>query len=381
MPVEHKSLIMNGMKFPLKGVFNASRQGNFTFEIFKKSIDVGKDLIRTNVQWMSRLHRILPLLGLIIGLTSFTLQTVIIILDRNRHLPTKIAATFIFLSMMGLAIGGFVLADSAPIVATALALAISILNFSVDLFKFFSNLYDYRKNKHNFSQITKEDIKKERLKRDEQLLSEQAQLAEQLKEQLRAFRAASEQADEKLNAKIIKQIHIILFHLVKKNEKIQSICSPEIPLQREIAKQSQELTIAAIALTINVLSLSLVTFCLATSGTLPIGVSLLLCVNLVIDLAELSKNIIARCRENQRCQHRNRRRVEQADKLLDQAILDLEKQGETSYHQILKAMPREISIDETSLTSVPTPKPTKSLFIPNQKPEFELQLTQGCSLS
>lgn len=376
MPVAHKTHIMNRLKFPLKGAFHASRQGNFNFEIFKKSVDIGKDLIRTHVQWMSRFNRVLPLVGLIIGLTSFTLQTLILVFDRNRSLPTKIAATFIFLSMTALAIGAFILAESAPMIATGLALAISTLNFSVDIFKFATNLRQYKENKIALSHLNNEKMQKAKQDSKEQLLAEQSQLNADLKQKLNALLIASQQTDEKLHNKLLKQVHITLISLVKKNERIQAICSPQIPLEREISKQSYELTIAAIALTINVLSLSLVTFCLATTGILPIGVSLLLCVNLMIDLAELTKNLIARCREKKHCQRRHIRRINEAEILLDEALLNLETKEAGSYHQILKSMPaKDDSAEEKNdiILSKSDPQ-TKSSPTANVSDNFTLQL-------
>ncbi len=90
---ENLSKIRFGLsqKTKLVSFHQLSRRSNFSFDIFKKTVDVGKDVLRTHATWLSFFNRYLPLLGLSIALISFGLQAAVIIFDPKIDRDTKVA--------------------------------------------------------------------------------------------------------------------------------------------------------------------------------------------------------------------------------------------------------------------------------------------------
>jgi hypothetical protein len=365
---------------PLQGMHQVVRKGNFDFDIFKKSVDVGKDLIRTNIHWTHRLHRYLPFIGLFIGLISFSLQTILILINKKYDKPTKIAAAFLFVALSSLAVGAFLLAETAPLVATALALSISILNFLADSFNFFTNFKSLNKLKKILYSLDEKKIEAEREKEKAFLLHSQARLSKQLQLQLLDLLAARVQRDEKLAENFIKKTHDTLNELVRVNEKIQDLYLPELRLKEQICTESQQLTIASAALTINVISISLVIFSLTTIGSIPVGISLLLCVNLLVDVAELTKNIVAKCKDNTRQKVIKKQRIERASQYVDRAFTHISISHKSSYAHMLDAMPKtkEKVIDRIRAPQKTPPETENISLTPNPASNNELQSTYQC---
>lgn len=319
-----------------------SKKTYANFDIFKKALDISKDVIRSHIHLIQKLDRFFPLLGLLIGLVGLSLQLLIIIFDKQHSKNTKIAAGIIFTALIGIACAAFALAVNFPILSGALGIAISFVTFLSDGYQFRLGLKKLFKLKKRREKIYEKAYREEKLQRLQELSKSQEELFNQLKRDLKALLDASGKKDNQQNySKALEQTRKTLVSLVDTDTEIRDIRTEPEALSKLIHQQSKTLTISAVSLTINVVSISLAITCLATCGMVPWGLSILLAMVFIVDLIEFGKNI------HSKRTYDNEKRKERADidKRATDYIMTTQKEitleESSSYQKMVKAMPKE----------------------------------------
>ena len=333
-----------------------SRRSNFSFDIFKKTVDVGKDVLRTHATWLSFFNRYLPLLGLSIALISFGLQAAVIIFDPKIDRDTKVANGLFFSLLCTLTLLAFIASASAPTVAIALALGIAVLNFSADAINFVRNSKSLIKNKQSLKIVNNEQLLTERRQSLDALTDLQNKAINKLTKNLLTLIAASQANDPRITQAVLDVTEDCMQELIEIHYQLTELDFPKKSLEQAIRQQQLGLNISALSLCLNVMSIALLSFSLITATSMPIGFSVLLLLNLSLDVIDLCKNIYTNYQFEQRQLKQNNKYHALCEKYTQTAIESLItlKKIPSSYRKIL---------DKAGLT----PSPTTLLSINKQQ--------------
>lgn len=328
-------------------IHHLSKKTFINFDIFKKGLDLSKDVIRSHIHLIQKLDRYLPLLGLVIGLTGLSLQLLIIICDKQHSKNTKIAASVIFGGLIMLAVTACMLAVKAPIVSGALGITISFFTFLSDCYHFRLNLKQYFKLKERHKQMSSASYEEEKLARLKALSQQQQVLYKQLKQNLTQLLAETDiDKNQKHYSEQLSITRRTLLELVDCDTQMKTIRTEPEAIAKLMQQQSTAITMSAFSLTINVISISLAITCLATCGMVPWGFSILLALVFVVDLVEFTKNVQAKRRFDKIKQDERTERDNIAKDYLEHAAHDIKAdnpENVSSYHKMGKSLPKQAS--------------------------------------
>lgn len=204
------------------------------------------------------------------------------------------AASLLFATLTTLAIGAFMIASDSPILATKLMLGVSVLNLCADIASFISNFGIYRQNQQKLAHVDSEVAVAKRNIQLQSLYKQHQQLVGKLSKNLFRLTQTHKSQSRQDYCRTYGETQAQLQQLIELDNHIQALEFPKNSIEKEIQAQTKNLTLSVVSITASILNIAAISICLASSGTLPIGVSAFLAFTFLLDFAELTKNIYAK---------------------------------------------------------------------------------------
>jgi hypothetical protein len=258
-----------------------SNQGNTNAALLKKLIDIASDII----VFGNKIHLIksqIPLLNLIIGLIGICLQSVEVLLEKNKPWQFKLAS-LIVLGLAGMAIISiFALAVTFPLLTMALSISVLLSGIILEVANLALSIHKTLKIRHQINQLHElsPQIKFNTLER----LGKKRQKTLRALSELIGDTNKNHETYEKQKSKLLDKIILI-------DSKIKVLSKPELFLQQKLEKQYKDLRLSILANIITIGSALTTIVGLALTPINPLAGLIIIAISCCFDIASLSRHI------------------------------------------------------------------------------------------